>query len=80
MLDKIISGVFTSYFSVPCPHHKSCIDQLSKYSLLNDMLRISDVFHKMNSLRCYCFAGALYNNFIPNRIFFSAANALTLAE
>ena len=29
---------------------------------------------------CYCFAGALYNNFILNWIFFSAENALTLAE
>ena len=29
---------------------------------------------------CCCFAGALYNNFIPNWISFSAENALTLAE
>ena len=29
---------------------------------------------------CYCFAGALYNNLILNWIFFSAENALTLAE
>ena len=29
---------------------------------------------------CYCFAGALYNNFILNWIFFSAEKALTVAE
>ena len=29
---------------------------------------------------CYCFAGALYNNFILNWIFFSAEKALALAE
>ena len=73
---------FSSYFSVPCPYHKCCIDQPSEYSLLSNKLRISDVFHKMNSpIKYVCFAGALYNNFIlKNWIFFSAENALTLAE
>ena len=49
VLDKITSGVFSSYFSAPCPDHKCCIDQPSEYSLLSIKLRISDVFHKMNS-------------------------------
>ena len=67
VLAKIILGVFSSYISVPCPYHKCCIDQPSEYSLLSNKLRISDVFHKMNSpIKYVCFAGALYNNFILN--------------
>ena len=47
VLDKTIAGVFSSYFSVPCPYHKCCIDKPSEYSLLSNKLRISDVFHKI---------------------------------
>ena len=78
-------GVFSSYFSVSCPYYECCIDQTSEYSLLSNKLRISDVFHKMNSpikqIRfAIVFAGALCNNLILNWIFFRAENALTLAE
>ena len=76
VLDKIILGVFSSYFSVPCPYHKYCIDQPSEYSLLSNKLRISDVYKYVLLLFCGCFIQQYHSELN----IFSAENALTLAE